>query len=403
MQLVYGNSQINLAATASTGPEGGLFRERHPVVVNGCRIFPEGGKPEHICTLQNSWFDTLECADLNKRGWVLQERLLAPRTLHFTTTQIFWECRESLASEQFPSGVPWTKLHPDYIDMSFKANLQNLWKGRSSSDQVYDLWYRILQLYTCMELTVDDDRLIAISGIARAVKEALPWHEKYLAGLWEAHLPWNLLWDSEARHGSGPIQDRVKPSWSWASFVIAEADNQGASVDNFYLLDMRPQWAKAHVLDVNVTPVSNLFGSVKEATLRIQARMCKVGMVQPEFSGDLVGLEISGKKVPDTFAVMSVQIAGLEDAVLLEVYSRDQRVPRTGLELTAAGLILFPAGKQGTYYRIGMYQVNHRLLDNNEDCQTGLEVLEQGFRSCDLATSQYQEFDGKERYVVEII
>jgi hypothetical protein len=127
-------------------------------------------------------------------------------------------------------------------------------------------------------------------------------------------------------------------------------------------------------------------------------------MVQPEFSGDLVGLEISGKKVPDTFAVMSVQIAGLEDAVLLEVYARDERVPPDITSMiAAAGLILFPAAKQGTYYRIGMYEVNHRLPDNNDDCQTALEVLEQGFRSCDLATSQYQEFDGKERYVVEII
>jgi hypothetical protein len=398
MELVYGNSQVNLAATASTGPEGGLFRERHPVVVDGCRgIFPGGRKLEHICTPKNSWFYTLERADLNRRGWVLQERLLAPRTLHFTATQIFWECRESLASEQFPSGVPREKLHRDYID---KANLQNLRKGRSSSDQVYDLWYRILRLYTSMELTVDDDRLIAISGIVEVVKEALSSDEKYLAGLWQAHFPWNLLWVSGAGRDSGPMQDRVKPSWSWASFPVAEGNGLGSLV-NLDHFDMRPQWAKAHVLDVNVTPVSNPFGSVREATLRIQARMCKVSIVQPEFSGDRVKLEIGGKKVDEVFFVMSVQIAGLEDAVLLEVYARDQRAPRdTAFPLAAAGLILFPAGKQGTYYRIGTYTVNNY---NNEDYQVALEGLEHGFKSCDLATSQYQEFDGKERYVVEII
>jgi hypothetical protein len=401
MELVYGNSQVNLAATASTDPEGGLFRERHPIVVNGCRgIFPRGRKPEHICTPKNSWYGTLECTDLNRRGWVLQERLLAPRTLHFTATQIFWECRESLASEQFPSGVPREKLHRDYID---KANLQNLRKGRSSSDQVYDLWYRILRLYTSMELTVDDDRLIAISGIVEVVKEALSSDEKYLAGLWQAHFPWNLLWVSGAGRDSGPMQDRVKPSWSWASFPVAEGNGLGSLV-NLDHFDMRPQWAKAHVLDVNVTPVSNPFGSVREATLRIQARMCKVSIVQPEFSGDRVKLEIGGKKVDEVFFVMSVQIAGLEDAVLLEVYARDQRAPRdTAFPLAAAGLILFPAGKQGTYYRVGTYQVTDLSVGSNEDCQAALEVLEHGFRICDLATSQYQEFDGKERYVVEII
>ena len=31
---------------------------------------------------------------LGGRGWVLQERLLAPRTLNFGREQLFWECRE---------------------------------------------------------------------------------------------------------------------------------------------------------------------------------------------------------------------------------------------------------------------------------------------------------------------
>ena len=31
---------------------------------------------------------------LSGRGWVLQERLLAPRTLHFGREQLFWECCE---------------------------------------------------------------------------------------------------------------------------------------------------------------------------------------------------------------------------------------------------------------------------------------------------------------------
>jgi hypothetical protein len=127
-------------------------------------------------------------------------------------------------------------------------------------------------------------------------------------------------------------------------------------------------------------------------------------MVQPESEDNLAKLEIGGKKVPDAFVFMSVQIAGLEDAVLLEVYARDQRAPRdTDFLHAAAGLILFPAGKQGTYYRVGTYQVTDFSVGSNEDCQVALEVLEHGFRICDLATSQYQEFDGKERYVVEII
>ena len=45
---------------------------------------------------------------INRRGWVLQERLLSHRITHFGATQVFWECRELLACETFPEGLPKT-------------------------------------------------------------------------------------------------------------------------------------------------------------------------------------------------------------------------------------------------------------------------------------------------------
>lgn len=50
-------------------------------------------------------------APLNQRGWVLQERLLAPRILHFCRRELFWECCETAASETYPSGLPPWVLH----------------------------------------------------------------------------------------------------------------------------------------------------------------------------------------------------------------------------------------------------------------------------------------------------
>jgi hypothetical protein len=32
----------------------------------------------------------VDAAPLQKRGWVLQERMLSPRILHFTDQQFFW-------------------------------------------------------------------------------------------------------------------------------------------------------------------------------------------------------------------------------------------------------------------------------------------------------------------------
>jgi hypothetical protein len=47
----------------------------------------------------------VERASTNRRGWVLQERVLSPRVLHFSREQVFWECRQLRACESFPDNV----------------------------------------------------------------------------------------------------------------------------------------------------------------------------------------------------------------------------------------------------------------------------------------------------------
>lgn len=43
---------------------------------------------------------------LGHRASAFQERLLAPRTLSFSKSQIFWGCQRSEACESFPFGIP---------------------------------------------------------------------------------------------------------------------------------------------------------------------------------------------------------------------------------------------------------------------------------------------------------
>lgn len=52
------------------------------------------------------WDDIVNNAPVNVRAWVLQERLLAPRVLHFSKGQIAWECKEFEDSEGHPEGMP---------------------------------------------------------------------------------------------------------------------------------------------------------------------------------------------------------------------------------------------------------------------------------------------------------
>lgn len=44
----------------------------------------------------HSWHQEITGAKLCGRGWVFQERLLAPRVLHFAKRQLWWECVEQV-------------------------------------------------------------------------------------------------------------------------------------------------------------------------------------------------------------------------------------------------------------------------------------------------------------------
>ena len=53
-------------------------------------------------------------------------------------------------------------------------------------------WARVIRRFTECQLTMGEDRLVAISDSDRRFSEAL--NDVYVAGLWENRLPRDLLW-----------------------------------------------------------------------------------------------------------------------------------------------------------------------------------------------------------------
>jgi hypothetical protein len=108
MGAVYENCFLNIAAADAPDANGGFFY---------ARTLPTLDKP----TVQLKYREqsrTFEFVNrdiqgraglfpLNQRAWVFQERLLAPRTVHFGRYQVFCECQHvAAASECFPRGIP---------------------------------------------------------------------------------------------------------------------------------------------------------------------------------------------------------------------------------------------------------------------------------------------------------
>lgn len=102
---IYENALCNIAATGSSNSDEGCFRDRDNLLVRRCIITSNWerlqGKTYNIVDL-NFWRGNMMDAPLNRRAWVVQERLLARRLLHFGRTQLLWECHELDACETFP-------------------------------------------------------------------------------------------------------------------------------------------------------------------------------------------------------------------------------------------------------------------------------------------------------------
>ncbi|WYZ40449.1 hypothetical protein EsH8_IV_000790 [Colletotrichum jinshuiense] len=241
MKDVYGNSFCNISAIRSSYDVSlGLFGPRivEPQLLSPFAVdmeLPVDGKLQP--GKWNFWYDSLLAnemsrAPLNSRGWVVQERFLARRIIHFSRAQMYWECLEHSRCEADPDGRLGL-VGMDVRTREYKATLRKIIEhstprpedrhpaGWMYSEQGWPTprgcWRIMVKLYSGCDLTEEDDRLIAISGVAKRFEEFYA-NDKYLAGLWKQALHTDLMWESNAfqcapvRRGGG-----VAPSWSWAS------------------------------------------------------------------------------------------------------------------------------------------------------------------------------------------
>ncbi|KAH7390478.1 heterokaryon incompatibility protein-domain-containing protein [Pyrenochaeta sp. MPI-SDFR-AT-0127] len=229
MQKVYKHTHFNISADHSNNSHEGCFMDRLAYKFTPCPfIAPKLGQVYLV-----SQFDItrpLKESPIASRAWVLQERFLSPRVLHFTTDQIFWECPGLYACETFPQGMP--HVYDYSKSRHYRSHLTFTQANEEDGSKVYEVWGRICEDYSRSALTYTSDKLIAFAGIVSEFQSRLP-NDKYLAGIWKADLINGLLWKAAAIDG-WPIQPNGShnldadpyitssmpdtyraPSWSW--------------------------------------------------------------------------------------------------------------------------------------------------------------------------------------------
>lgn len=99
MEKVFSAAYFTIAASCANHRFDGFLKERSPRAF--VTFAAKDGATFHACDIIDNFDYDVEQGPLNKRGWVLQERALSRRTIHFTETQTYWECGEGIRCETF--------------------------------------------------------------------------------------------------------------------------------------------------------------------------------------------------------------------------------------------------------------------------------------------------------------
>ena len=91
MENVFENAYCTIAAASAKDSNEG-FLDWPPAQAQYVKIYSSLYGPVYICTTLDDFRRDVENGPLNQRAWVLQERALSRRTIHFTTGQTYWEC-----------------------------------------------------------------------------------------------------------------------------------------------------------------------------------------------------------------------------------------------------------------------------------------------------------------------
>lgn len=224
MHKVYRNSTLNLSASGAKDAGEGFYFDRDPVGIGPHPMCPafdgfdwrnsswrHPGPRWHIVH-EDFFGEVLQKTAAFRRAWIFQERQPSKRILHFGKEQVFWECctanRCESFPEEFPSGFPVsTQTLPKFVYeqirnySSIPSTLHKRLPGisdRPAAVQMQMVWQGLITDYAKANLTYSSDKLVAVAGMAQDVWTT--WHGRvnrpirYIAGLWDTHLPEALLW-----------------------------------------------------------------------------------------------------------------------------------------------------------------------------------------------------------------
>lgn len=226
MADIYRGSTLTIAATTAAND------------LRGC--YTTNGQPDYALRTPEQPFDIyvrqpilhwdssvpqeyLKAFPLLSRAWFYQERMMAPRIVHFSDHELVWECMTEVCCQcglGDPSKVGLNSkmnrrdLYSETSEKERDADSSRFATGRDHRERMWKDWQQHVSDYSRLHLTCESDRLPALAGLARRIHSMRD--SEYVGGMWLDSFLADLLWRADVLLPSrSPAQHM--PTWSWAS------------------------------------------------------------------------------------------------------------------------------------------------------------------------------------------
>ncbi|KAK3391184.1 hypothetical protein B0H63DRAFT_447249 [Podospora didyma] len=154
MASVFSGAVLTLAATDAEDGNAGLFlTSLEPPIET---TYDEDGAPT---LLQSPAADKLliHVSFLNSRAWSLQELVLSRRTVHFTTNQLYWQCKELFLSEDgLIQNDTFASSQQDFMHQPLDF---------SKTEVALEYWWMWVKDYSTRKISVGKDWVPAFAGV----------------------------------------------------------------------------------------------------------------------------------------------------------------------------------------------------------------------------------------------
>lgn len=284
MAEIYSHAYVTLSASTAANVHEGFLHERQPRTRSDIWPFkyPRLTVPFHLpnaeevagtVILQEGDGEITFSKDpIMYRSWTFQERLLSRRIIVFGAHELYWQCN---GAQRQCGAFDGTGEYSRPLFLSHKMHFE-------ARDLALD-WERVIREYSRRDVTHEEDRLVALAGIASRFAETQGNKDVYLAGLWRSRIREELLWTPSQLSSEPSLPSvYVAPSWSWASVKTPEGikwalDQEGEHDDRF---GQGHTYVEIIECETTVKTSELPFGEVTSGRIRLRGQLRQV--LQPQ-------------------------------------------------------------------------------------------------------------------------